>query len=224
MATNGETATMASRIVEPNGERWRPVATGFGEIAPRRSPVRIWLAPSEESPANAGLSFPWRERLGGRGHRMVTLAPAGHVGPGGDPNAAAVDSRYAHPARSETTTCSRSQLDGSFGHRCSGDPQSVHRRRRRKPLDLQGRLSRTRGAAKALQAGWKRERRPARRRRSRTVLCTRRAMKPLGRRAPRTTLLGRHAPDLYRHQRPGLGGDRSGARDHLAEHVDSLRH
>ena len=45
-----------------------------------------------------------------------------------------------------------------------------------------------------------------------------------GRRAPRTTLLRRHAPDLYRHQRPGLGGDRSGARDHLAEHVDGLRH
>ena len=62
MAKDGETAGAKNGVVEANGEGWKPATTTCAVIAPRRSPVRVRLAPSLKGLQTPALRFPQRVR------------------------------------------------------------------------------------------------------------------------------------------------------------------
>jgi hypothetical protein len=58
----GERSVRRTNGSEPNGQRWKRVATVFVEIAPRRSAVRARLAPWRKGPQMRAFRFPCRRR------------------------------------------------------------------------------------------------------------------------------------------------------------------
>src|SRR5947208_5670254 len=63
MAKDGVAAWPQIRMVDTDGERWRKVTKLLASIAPRRSPVRVRLAPQRKGPLSGSFcSLAWRRK------------------------------------------------------------------------------------------------------------------------------------------------------------------
>jgi hypothetical protein len=82
MAIDAEAQGPETRMNRPNCRELRFVATPFAEIAPRRSPVRVRLAPCQEGLQIRAFGFHIRQGTDGEGAggQVLVKRPFGDVG------------------------------------------------------------------------------------------------------------------------------------------------